>query len=521
MVQKNLKNFVAVLGIFILFTTCSQEISIPEMDMGSRESILDEVVYIEPELITEIPPVERWCDRLKLTKHRINVGDAELYVEEEGKGIPLILINGGPGGTHHYFHPWFSLAKKYVRVIYYDQRGCGLSDFKPGKDGYSVHQAVDDLDAIRRTLNIDKWVLLGYSYGGFLAQFYTINYPENVAGLILLGASPQVHADTGSSRQGQFISKEERARLKELRGELQQLSKEKDLPREEYIQLLIYNNFLNGDWKRQHFYKPSPERLSQIALYEWVNDGDFNGIMNRSQGTVGLSGAFEANPIPTLILEGKWDLTWGEKKKEVLKTNHPKAEMVVFENAAHGIYDEEPEKFFAVLKDFIINLPEVSEIDISAYKAALRFWKQEKTASPDEILGAYGWGWSSSQKITKRYSRDWLGKFNQLGSYLRAGFALYDMENYEEALFVFEGMQTAAEKQSEQAMGAIAIIWQGHMLDLLGKREEAVKKYRQAADLNLEDTWMHSQYGLRYSLSSYARERMKKPFERISNSDPD
>ena len=88
-----------------------------------RESVLDGVVYIEPELITEIPAVPRWCDRLELERRRVDVGDAELFVEVEGSGIPLVLINGGPGGTHHYFHPWFSRAKDYARVIYYDQRG--------------------------------------------------------------------------------------------------------------------------------------------------------------------------------------------------------------------------------------------------------------------------------------------------------------------------------------------------------------------------------------------------------------
>lgn len=56
------------------------------MGLENRESVLDRVVYIEPEHITEIPFVERWCDRLDLKKHRINVGDAGLYVEEEGKG---------------------------------------------------------------------------------------------------------------------------------------------------------------------------------------------------------------------------------------------------------------------------------------------------------------------------------------------------------------------------------------------------------------------------------------------------
>ncbi|GAI86279.1 unnamed protein product, partial [marine sediment metagenome] len=116
-------------------------------------------IFIEPELLTEIPQIPRFCDQIELTKHRIKVGDAELYVEEEGRGTPLVLINGGPGGTHHYFHPWFSRAKKYARVIYYDQRGCGLSDFNPGEEGYSVDQAVSDLETIRKALDIDKWVV--------------------------------------------------------------------------------------------------------------------------------------------------------------------------------------------------------------------------------------------------------------------------------------------------------------------------------------------------------------------------
>jgi proline iminopeptidase len=509
------------IGMIILYCSCANEESLPGMDAENRESILDRVVSIEPELITEIPPADRWCDRLELKKHRIDVGGAELYVEEEGKGMTLVLINGGPGGTHHYFHPWFSQAKKYARVIYYDQRGCGLSDYKPGEEGYSVHQAVADLDAIRTALNIDKWIVLGYSYGGFLAQFYTVNHPENVAGLILLGASPGMHADTGTSRQSQFMSEEERDRLKEIRKQLQQFSKEKDLPRERYMQILLYNNFLNGDWKRQHFFKPSPERLSQIALYEWVQDLDFNGIMNRSMGRIDLEGAFEGNPIPTLILEGKWDLTWGEKKPGILKSNHPNARMVLFENAGHGIYDEEPEKFFDELKDFIKNLPPVSEEKISAYKSTLRTWEKETLSSPDRILGSFGWGWNSSRKIAERYTRDWLDKFDNLTNFMRTGFAHYDVENYAEALLVFERMEGAAIEKEQTPHEAIALIWQGHMLDLLGKREEAVKRYGKAAGMNLEDTWMHGQYELKYSLSPYARERMKSPFKRIDNRDPD
>jgi hypothetical protein len=162
---------VALVSVSVLFLSCGKEEAVQqELEPVRGESIFDRVVNIEPEIYTEIPEVPRWCDRLELKKHRINVGDCELYVDEEGKRMPIVLINGGPGGTHHYFHPWFSRAKKFARVIYYDQRGCGLSDYTPGENGYSVEQAVEDLDSIRKALNIDRWVVLGYSYGGFLVS---------------------------------------------------------------------------------------------------------------------------------------------------------------------------------------------------------------------------------------------------------------------------------------------------------------------------------------------------------------
>jgi len=511
-----IKTSTVMIMILVLFS-CSEETGFPEMDLENRESILDRAVHIEPDLVTEIPYVERWCDRLDLKKHRINVGDAELYVEEQGKGMPLVLINGGPGGTHHYFHPWFSKAKKYARVIYYDQRGCGLSDFEPGEEGYSVHQAVEDLDGIRKALEIDKWVVLGYSYGGFLAQFYTVNYPENVSGLILLGASPGFKADTGKSRQGKYMSKQEKAMLMEIRKKAMVLSYKQNLPRKKFIQILLYNNFLNGDWKRQHFYKPTKERLAQIALYEWDHDENFNSIMNQSQGTVDLTGAFDNCPIPTLIMEGKYDLTWGEKKPEVLKENHPQAQMIMFEKAGHGIYSEQPEKFFSELKNFIKNLPAVSEEEISAYKASLGTWKKEQRSSPDGILSSFGWGWHSSKKIVKKYSREWLDKFETITGFLRTGFALYDTKDYEEALLVFERMEQESAEQEKENYEAVALIWQGHMLDLMRRREEALSRYQKAAQMDIEAIHMHSQYGLKYSLSPYARERIKEPFKRIEN----
>ncbi len=504
----------ALILLAVISGSCAKGPAIEEPTHG--ESILDRTEHVEPTLITEIPETFRWCDRIEgLDKKRIDVGDAELYVEVEGKGTPLVLINGGPGGTHHYFHPWFSRLKGQANIVYYDQRGCGLSDFQPGDKGYSVEQAVADLEAVRKALGFKKWVVLGYSYGGFLAQLYTVLHPENVSGLILLGASPGMKADLGPSRQGEFITAGERARMREARIELNSYAETHKIPRQKYTELLIYNNFLNGDWKRQNFYKPSPDRLAQSALYEWVNDQNFNGIIGQSQAGWDFAGAFAENPIPTLILEGRWDLTWGEKKKEILKGNHPGAEMIIFENAAHGIYDEDPDGFFRVLKSFLKELPAVDAAALAGYAGFLRGWAEEMKSRPDIAVDRVGWGILSSRELAAQYSPQWLETFDSSRYFMRAGFALYDVERYADALGVFERLESRFGDNPE--MNAFALIWQGHMLDLLGKRPEALMRYQKAAELNVANTWTHSQYGLKYELSPYARERLGTPFKRIEN----
>ncbi|MHC4233500.1 MAG: alpha/beta fold hydrolase [Planctomycetota bacterium] len=504
----------------LLLSLIATPLATAEVAAQERESVLDRKVHLEAELLTSIPATPRWEGRLDLTVRRISVGDAELYVEEEGSGTPLVLINGGPGGTHHDFHPWFGRARDFARVIYYDQRGTGLSDYESGPDGYSVEQAVNDLDALRAALGIDKWVLLGFSYGGFLAQYYTTTYPQNVAGLVLVGASTGMWADLGSSRQYDYISEAEIDKMREIRTGLRELREQKGWSPEEFLQLLVYNNHINGDWKRQSFYKPTREDFAHGALYEWVHDTNFNPIMSQSQRKVDLTGAFDRNPIPTLLLEGKWDLTWGDPKPMILSRNHPNARMIVIEGAGHSIYDENPNVFFSALEDFVVNLPAVAGSDIEAYQWSLATWRANWQGSPMYALRAAGWGKSGSQQIASAYTPEWLQEISAASGLLRIGFALYDIEDYEEALEIFIRLQQVAEEEEAQGRLAMALIWQGHMLDLLGRREEAIARYQRVVDMDSNDGVRHDQYGLAYEYSPYASERLRTPFKRVENREP-
>lgn len=290
----------------------------------------------------------------------VDIGDCRLYCEVQGDGIPMVLVNGGPGGTHHCFHPWFARAESYCKVIYYDQRGCGRSDFVKG-DGYTFRQAVDDLDKLRVALGIEKWIVCGYSYGGALAQYYATQYPEHVSGMVLIGSDP-VSTDPVfyETRQYDYISEEEQARIDTLyemtrNGELTMLQ-------------LIYNKEWNGDWKRQNFYKPTKEEVIRTALYEWVNDEGFNYAVGSDYSRYDFTGVFAANPIRTLLCEGKWDLTWMPEKAELFRQNHPNAQFAFFENAGHSIFSEDPKLFFATLKQFVKGLEPVAENDIETWK---------------------------------------------------------------------------------------------------------------------------------------------------------
>ena len=342
-----------------------------------RETVLDRTVYIEDALVTELPRVEKWCDRLSLKKNRVNVGDCKLYVEEEGKGMPVVLLHGGPGSTHHNFHPYFSHAKKFARIIYYDQRGCGISDYERG-DRYTIDQAVQDLESLRRNLNLKKWIVLGHSYGGLLAQYYATQHPESFAGLVLVGSSTGMHARLKPTRQYDYISDEENQRMRGISKEVSELVKAGKIPQERSLELIVFNNHLNGDWKRQNFYKPTREELAYTALYGWKPAPNFRRDMHFSVGKVDLDGAFENCPIPTLVMEGKWDLTWNTDKPEILHKNHPNARLIMFERSAHSPFEDEPEQFFSELKSFIKNLPEVADSKFTAWKNSLKEWEKEK-----------------------------------------------------------------------------------------------------------------------------------------------
>ncbi|RDS84366.1 prolyl aminopeptidase [Dyella psychrodurans] len=121
--------------------------------------------------------------------HRIAVsGGHTLYVEECGnpRGLPVVFLHGGPGAGLSPYHRRFFDPTRY-RIVLFDQRGAGRSTpFADLTDNTTWH-LVDDIEAIREHLEIERWVVFGGSWGSTLGLAYAQTHPERVLGLVLRG----------------------------------------------------------------------------------------------------------------------------------------------------------------------------------------------------------------------------------------------------------------------------------------------------------------------------------------------
>lgn len=126
--------------------------------------------------------------------------DISLYYFSCGKGTPVIIIHGGPGFPPS--EPWKGLEalNKNFQFYFYHQRGCGKST-KPVdrfesknflqnmvnlNNVLGIPAQLADIERIRRILKQDKLIIIGHSYGAFLATLYAFEFPEHVKKMVLI-----------------------------------------------------------------------------------------------------------------------------------------------------------------------------------------------------------------------------------------------------------------------------------------------------------------------------------------------
>ena len=115
-------------------------------------------------------------------------GGHDLYYEECGNrhGRPVLIVHGGPGGGSNPTMRRYHDPARY-RIILLDQRGCGRSRPHASLDQNTTWHLVDDMEHLRREIDVERWQLLGGSWGSTLALAYAQLHPDRVRELVLRG----------------------------------------------------------------------------------------------------------------------------------------------------------------------------------------------------------------------------------------------------------------------------------------------------------------------------------------------
>ena len=287
----------------------------------------------------------------------ISVNGAKLWVVTVGKGEPLVLISGGPGGAHLGLRRFDSLANNNA-LIYFDAFGRGKSDTAKDVKEYSLARDIEDLEGLRIALHYDKWNVLGHSYGGLVAQGYALKYPAHVSHLILANTFHsfimwQENDDNSNHEIKENYPEvwEELMKIRETGAVSSDVKHQEIYSKVPYGFLYAYNpeNFVSRPNIRR---QPYPNAFNSKLYYQMVGkDGDF--IVGSDIGNFDFRKDLKKLTMPVLIYGGRYDRVAVPKMMVKYKEYCPQATFIMFEHSGHNPQVEEPAELFPLLKDFM------------------------------------------------------------------------------------------------------------------------------------------------------------------------
>lgn len=270
-----------------------------------------------------------------------------LFVDIEGAGLvrtkegwhekpTLILLHGGPGYDHASFKPAFSQLADIAQIIYYDHRGHGRSDPRPAEE-WTLDTFADDIVRLCAVLGISKPIVLGQSFGGFVAQRYLAKYPEHPSKIILSSTSARL----GLTRK--------LAMFEQLGGEEARQAAEQFWTAPNRSSYTAYQRICKPLYSARVPDKPaaSQTRINHDILFTWAGG---------EQQTMNLLPGLARAECPVLVLAGGLDPVC--PMEDALDMVHAlpasQVQFSPFPHCGHGVWRDAPAAAFARIRQFIL-----------------------------------------------------------------------------------------------------------------------------------------------------------------------
>ena len=275
---------------------------------------------------------------------RINVNGTSLFFDVEGPKLvavdsamverpTVVLLHGGPGFDHSGFKPSFSQLADVAQLVYLDHRGNGRSD-RSDPSSWRLDVWADDVRAFCDALGIEHPIVLGWSFGGFVAMAYAARYPDHPSRLVLQSTAARLDVDAVAEA------------FRQIGGDAAADAAKAFWTNHDDESMVAY---------MQHClpcYSPEPMDPNEMtrAVLNFDLLKGFDGEMEMDQ-RAGLA----AVTCPTLVLSGTLDpITPPSSSAEIMSALPPGVgQLETFERSGHYIHQTEPDPFFAALERFI------------------------------------------------------------------------------------------------------------------------------------------------------------------------
>ncbi|USK99034.1 alpha/beta fold hydrolase [Bacillus tropicus] len=290
----------------------------------------------------------------------MHIRGKKLYVETYGnpKNKPVLYLHGGPGESCYdfSFHQAERL-KDFLYVIMIDQRGVCRSEEITEDEDFGLKDLIEDCEELKKVLQIEKWSVIGHSFGGYVALLYASIYPSSIEKIILEGPTFDFALTSRALLQktGKLLKKygkEEVAKACLLYSSSNACSEEL---LEAYIRLSD-----ELEEKRMELYNYK-EDVTDESLY---SDEEWEEFSNRSKihfDRLKLEGAFHTSLLrkikdvqsPMLLIVGKHDVVTCEKQIEIFNKDARNGKYIVFEESGHSPHYEEADRFAETVIHFL------------------------------------------------------------------------------------------------------------------------------------------------------------------------
>jgi proline iminopeptidase len=278
----------------------------------------------------------------------VDIGDTRLWVLEMGEGYPMLLLHGGPGLDHTQYRPWMDPLADRFRLIYVDQRSQGRSDPADSRT-WTLHHMADDVTVLGRALGLDRYAVLGQSFGSFVALQHAVTHGAASHYVLLGTVAGSRWLDRIERNLAALEPPEVRDRITaawDLETRVQTV--------DECRQLLL-------DQLPFHFADPEGPAYGEFAdvarrhmrfapdVLRWFANNDY--------GAIEVEDRLGEIDVPVLVIAAEFDRVTVPEAGWAVAEAVPRGECVLMKDAGHMMFVEKPEAVRRAIVEFLDRFP--------------------------------------------------------------------------------------------------------------------------------------------------------------------